>query len=208
MDRLDLGRGRDRRLRPGRMTWYVAATPGRNAPGGTSRPGIPSMAERSGSLCLAAGPVEVVFVREGDRWTHEVRCRGATVCASVEGAWPAAGDPRWPASPALQEVTAAPPGARPALLAVGHAGRSHYAASVAADPGAADTLVFEFACRVVEQPGWLGSTYRLPGAGPEPVRIAAADPGGDLPRTVRWSYRIGPEGIVAAGRADGPARPA
>jgi hypothetical protein len=105
-------------------------------------------------------------------------------------------------------VTAAPPGARPALLAVGHAGRSHYAASVAADPAAADTLLFEIACRVVEQPGWLGSTYRLPGAAAGPVRIAAADPGGGLPRTVRWSYRIGPGGIVSGGQADAPARPA
>lgn len=165
------------------------------------------MAERNGSLCLAAGVVEVVFVREGDRWTHEVRCRGATVCASVEGAWSAAGDPRWPASPALQEVTAAPPGARPALLAVGHAGRSHFSASVAVDPEAADSLVFEIACRVVEPPGWLGSTYRMPGTAAETVRIAATDPGSGLPRTVRWSYRIGPGGILAAGRADGPARP-
>jgi hypothetical protein len=166
------------------------------------------MTERKAALCLAAGVVEVAFVWEGDRWTHHVRCRGATVCTSIEGAWPAGGDARWPASPALQEVTLSAPGARPALLAVGHAGRSHYAASVAVDPEEADTLRFEIACRLAEEPGWVGSTYRMPGADPDPVRIAAPDPGGSLPRTVRWSYRIGPAGFVAAGRPSVPGRPA
>ena len=92
------------------------------------------MTERKATVRLAAGAVEVAFVWDGDRWTHHVRCRGATICTSVEGAWPAGGDPRWPASPALQEVTPAAPGAGAAVLAVGHAGRSHYAASVAVDP--------------------------------------------------------------------------
>jgi hypothetical protein len=165
------------------------------------------MTERRAALCLAAGVIEVAFVREGDRWTHAVRCRGATLCTSLEGAWPAGGDPRWPASPALQEVTPAAAGGRPALLAVGHAGRSHYSASVAADPDDADSLRFEIACRIAEEPGWVGSTYRMPGADPDLVRIAAADPGGSLPRTLRWSYRIGPAGLVASGPAGGPGRP-
>jgi len=164
------------------------------------------MTARKAALSLAAGPVEVVFLWEGDRWMHQVRCRGVTVCTSVEGEWPTGGDPRWPASPALQEVTPAAAGAGPALLAIGHAGRSHFATSVAADPADAGTLRFEIACRVAEEPGWLGSTYRVPGAGSDPVRIAAADPGGSLPRTVRWSYRIGPAGIIAGSPGDGPPR--
>lgn len=162
------------------------------------------MTERKATVSLAAGVVEVAFVWDGDRWTHHVRCRGATVCASVEGAWPAGGDPRWPASPALQEVTSAARGARPALLAVGHAGRSHYAASVDVDPDGTDTLRFEIACRLAEEPGWVGSTYRMPGSDAAPMRIAAPDPGGILPRTVRWSYTIGPAGLAASG----PPRPA
>ena len=156
-------------------------------------------------LRLAAGDLEVTFEWAGDRWRHRIAHRGRLVAESVEGP-EAGGDPRWPLSPALQEVSAGGTADRPVLLAVGAAGRSHFSASVAADPGAPDTVVVEIACRIREAPGWLGTTYR--GASGDVVRVAAAAEG-PPPRTVRWSYRVGPGGVVPeATDRERPARPA
>jgi hypothetical protein len=164
------------------------------------------MPERRPSLRLAAGALEVVFEWAGDRWAHSVFRGGELLAASVEGPWPAGGDPRWPASPALQEVMAEAAGGRPALLALGHAGRSHYSASVAADPDSADTLRFELACRIATEPVWIGSTYRRPGEASGPAVVRAADPGGGLPRTVQWRYAWGPDGLAAGGPPAGAGR--
>jgi hypothetical protein len=145
---------------------------------------------------IAAGRTVVEFTWDGDRWRHSVTVADRLVADSVEGGVDTAADPRWPASPVLVEVSLAGPADRPALLAVGLAGRSHFAASVAgaAEP---DTLLFEIACRLHEPPIWLGSTYRT---GPDPadiVRIPAPALDGTLPATLRWTYTIGPRGLLA-----------
>ena len=154
-------------------------------------------------LSLAVGDLAVIFEWAGDRWRHRVMHRGRTVAESVEGPGPA-GDADWPASPPCQEVAAAAP-ERPALLAVGAAGRSHFAASVAADPARPDTVLVEVACRIREPAGWLGSTYR--GAGGGTVHVAAAAAAAP-PHTVCWAYRIGPMGVepAAAGAEPPPGR--
>jgi hypothetical protein len=154
-------------------------------------------------VSFAAGAARVAFVWRCDRWSHEVTLpagsAGGTGWHSLDGPWPTAGDPRWPASPALVEVTwiegpggSSPPAAAgPAILGVGMAGRSHFSASVVRDPLVADAVRFEIACRLHDGPGWIGSTYRQ---GPLLVRIEAEATGG-LPRTVVWSYSLGPDGI-------------
>ena len=87
-------------------------------------------------------------------------------------------------------------GGRPVVLGVGQAGRSHYAASVAPHESLPDTLVFELACRIQEPPGWLGSTYRAEPAGTLLALVAAGDAAAP-PRTVRWTYHVGPLGVAA-----------
>lgn len=165
-----------------------------------------------GGRCrLEHGPVEVTFVREGDRWRHVVAVDGEVVARSVEGPWPPGGDDRWPASPVITEVLEVAAAGGPALAGVGRAGRSHFSLSVAAVHGQPATLLIEVACRIHDGPGWLGSTYRLVAAEPSPgpqgggaetddvLRIPATDhEAGGLPRTVRWSYVIGSAGIAPA----------
>ena len=117
----------------------------------------------------------------------------------------AAADPRWPASPVLTEVSLVGAAGRPAIVGLGLAGRSHFSVSVAAHPDRPDTLLFEVACRIQEPPGWLGSTYRAADGGS--VQAAPQAVGTDLPRTVQWSYAVGPGGVVPLPTAAGPRRP-
>jgi hypothetical protein len=154
---------------------------------------------------LQAGATRLVFRWHADRWSHALapapvsgqESAAHAEWASLDGAWPADGDPRWPASPVLVELSRLPGhGAAATIVGVGMAGRSHYSASVGRDPLVADAVRFEIACRLHDGPGWLGSTYRvIDGQGPRLVRIEAACSSGPLPRTVEWSYSIGPQGI-------------
>ena len=157
--------------------------------GGPSRPAI----------ALAAGRTEVVFTWAGDRWRHVVTVAGGPPWESVDAAGD--GDPRWPASPPLVEVSRVETGGGPALAAVGLAGRSHFSASVIAHPSAADTLLFEVACRLHEPPGWLGSSYRRADG---MIRVKAPGAAAALPATVRWAYAIGPGGVRPLPGDDGP----
>lgn len=148
-------------------------------------------------LSLAAGSLTVTFDWRGDRWGHRVAVGGSLVGASVEGPVDEAGDPRWPASPVLTEVTPTTAAGRPAIVGVGLAGRSHFSASFTPHPALADTVLVEIACRVQEPPAWLGSTYLA--ADGRLRRLTAGDTAdGGLPRTIQWSYLCGPRGIVAA----------
>jgi hypothetical protein len=81
-----------------------------------------------------------------------------------------------------------------AIVGVGLAGRSHFSASIASDPHAADVIRFEIACRLHEPPGWIGSTYRQ---GDRLFRLTPLDDSTALPRTVVWAYSIGPTGITS-----------
>jgi hypothetical protein len=114
---------------------------------------------------------------------------------SVEGPLLPGDDPRWPASPALQNVTSVHTAAGPALVGVGLSGRSHFSATILPDPTVPRAFRFEIACRLHEADGWLGSTYR---SGGRIWRIAATPPPGPLPRTVTWAYSLGPDGPFAA----------
>jgi hypothetical protein len=156
---------------------------------------------------IAAGSIAATFTWAGDRWVHRIVPGPAGENDGYESydiPWPPADDPRWPTSPVLVELSwvavprAAAPGGRPggerAVVGVGLAGRSHFSASIAPDPRAADTLRFEIACRLHEPPVWLGSTYRT---ATELIRITACDGSTVLPRTVVWGYSVGPLGIVA-----------
>lgn len=148
------------------------------------------MQEGAEGVRLAVGRLEVSFRRLGDRWGHEVTLEGRLLVRSVEGA-AADGDPRWPRSPVLTEVMTVDGAGGPAVVGVGLAGRSHFSAAFRADPGRADTLLCELACRIQERPEWLGSTYAGPADENTAVAAAAAEP----PATVRWTYRLGPAGI-------------
>lgn len=152
-------------------------------------------------LILAFGAVEVRFEWRGDRWGHAIRFDetvdrpDGSGWRSVEGPLPH-GDDRWPASPVLVEIHAqgGPDGV--AVIGLGLAGRSHFSASVGPDPRAPGSIRFDLAARIHAHPGSLGSTYRREGTDAttlrvEPLPVADAP----LPRTVEWSYRIGPTGI-------------
>ena len=146
---------------------------------------------------LHVGPTAAVFTWSGDRWTHRITTGGETDAWTSFDGPSLADDPRWPASPVLVELSRvdlpqAGAGGGSAIVGVGLAGRSHFSASIAADPEATDAIRFEIACRLHEHPLWLGSTYRTGG---QLVQLTAGDALATLPRTVVWAYSIGPQGI-------------
>lgn len=163
---------------------------------------------------MTVGKLELQFRWESDRWSHRVSIAGRPCWQSVEATSNNAVfqqlgiTPHWPASPVFTEVSLVATGTGPALLAVGRAGRSHFSASLAAAQAEPDTILAELACRLQEQPGWLGSAYQpLRGAGqtePEadwviirpPVEVEL-----QLPATVIWAYHLTPAGIRAVSPA-------
>ncbi len=103
--------------------------------------------------------LRVTWQRDEDRYGHVIAyVTGARATACLTSELGRERDP-WPASPPLQQcsVESATRG-RQLGLAVGMAGKSHWSQSVEADPAALG-LVFELACRVQQQPLWLGSSY-------------------------------------------------
>lgn len=165
---------------------------------------MPKPAAKDFSVVLDG--VEIVFSWQGDRWSHAIRFPGAGDAAtwrSVEGAREPEGDVAWPASPVIAEVS--PVASARAVVGVGRAGKSHFSVSFTAQPSdeSGPRILVECACRIHEPPGWLGSTYEQAGSAGTParlVRIPATIPSGvdaPLPRTVTWSYVVGPTGPVA-----------
>ncbi len=155
---------------------------------------------------LAAGATIVEFRRAGDRWRHAISTSDGRVWQSVEGSADPAGDPRWPASPVLTEVTLTQAGGRSAVLGLGLAGRSHFSLCVTIHASEPNTLLFEAACRLGDMPGWLGSTYCPPGG--DTISLEPLGPAPTPPATVLWSYLVGPGGPTllpspAFGRAAG-----
>ena len=157
---------------------------------------------------LVVGEVELQFHWQVDRWAHRLLHNGLVCWQSVEDtpAGNAVGtldiSAKWPASPVFTEVSLIDTATGPAVLAVGRAGRSHFSASMAAAQAEPDTIVAELACRLQEQPGWLGSMYQpRPASGRErPVAdwLAIRPPAmaeQRLPATITWSYQLAPTGI-------------
>ena len=155
-------------------------------------------------VSLTLGRTTVRFTWRHDRWTHEILFPDGAAWRSLEGPSAEGGDDRWPASPVLVELSLLEQPSGTAVLGVGLAGRSHFSASIGPDPAQGDRIRFEFACRVTEAPGWLGSTY----AGPAGiVRIVPAPGAVRPPATVEWGYELGPEGVRPLGAARIHVRP-
>jgi len=167
-------------------------------------------AQRYAAQVMPCGDFVVRFEWIGDRWSHRVLVDGATVLESIEGPWPPANDPRWPASPAIVELDRVDLGDGPAIVGLGLAGRSHYSVTFTVDRRDTARLLVQAACRLHEQAGWVGSTYKQPDAPParspriEPlpgctlergsglIRLRAGDGSASGPATVAWGYHIGP----------------
>lgn len=145
-------------------------------------------------LTLIIGPVTFTFTWAGDRWSHVVALADGREWRSVEGARAVDGDPRWPASPVLVEVSPMQTSHGPAILGVGLAGRSHFSASMSGNPADPAQVWCEIACRLNEPPVWLGSTYRGP-AGTVTVEPSPAPT--TLPATVRWGYSLSAAGLAS-----------
>jgi hypothetical protein len=161
-------------------------------------------------VVIECGLLRIEFVWSADRYNHRILTsapHGEYSLTSREGR----PDEKWPPSPPLQSLHLEdrPGGIRIAML-VGMAGRSHWSMSVEADR-THSRLLFDVACRVFEEPVWLGSRYdcllpenhsnselqiepRLPAAvQPENMqRLAISIPleRGPLPRTIRWIYTV------------------
>lgn len=124
---------------------------------------------------IDVGRWRLEFLWLGDRFAHTLARRAPAglddeprpLWASVEGA----PDLAWPPSPALQYLhrESRPGGVEVALL-VGQAGKSHWSLSIALDPDP-DSVTWEVACRVHDEPTWLGSSYRSTSSDPQrPLR--------------------------------------
>jgi hypothetical protein len=161
-------------------------------------------------VAIECGLLRIEFVWSADRYRHRILTsapHGESILTSREGR----ADEKWPPSPPLQSLHLEDrPGGVPLSMLVGMAGRSHWSMSVEAD-AERGRLVFDVACRVSEQPLWLGSSYDsspakngvslglkieplLPAAlhceNPERAAILAPSESGPLPRTIRWSYSV------------------
>lgn len=157
------------------------------------------------SVRIAAGATEAVFEWREDRFRHRVKTVSSEgmplVFESIEGVEDAGGhpDPRWPASPVIAALAEGDPGGG-AMVGIGSAGRSHFSLAVTPHATLRDTLVFEVACRVRDAPERLGSAYRRTAPEGDVVMLGPERESGDsgLPRTIRWTYSIGPAGIAPA----------
>ena len=102
---------------------------------------------------VAGRALRVVFDWHVDRFTHTVGVVDGDhfepLLVSVEGM----ADDHWPRNPAFQNLSMM----ESTALLVGMAGTSHYSASVEAVSSA---IRFDMACRVKQQPEYLGSEYQ------------------------------------------------
>ena len=161
-------------------------------------------------ISFEIGRISVEFSWNNDRWHHCFRIDQKNCLQSVEKdgitqnngnqTVPHGISDTWPASPVITEVTPTKAMGRPALVAIGLAGRSHFSASLTASDAEKDSMLVEVACRAQEAPKWLGSTYFQYGESPTDALIAIqpkAIDTFDKPMTILWSYRISVGGIEA-----------
>ena len=102
--------------------------------------------------------LRLTFSWTGDRYAQQVDYCGplgtTPLLTSLEGNDQAV----WPASPPLQQLTFEERPRGPIALLIGMAGSSHWSVSVETDTARAE-IVFDVACRMSQQPLFLGSTY-------------------------------------------------
>ncbi|MFK8112834.1 MAG: hypothetical protein AB8B91_11560 [Rubripirellula sp.] len=122
----------------------------------------------------SVAPIELVgpdnqltvrFFWNGDRFAHELICRGQSIASSIDGD----AENAWPPSPPIQQLSLESIDGKDVVLGVGAAGRGHWSISVQFT--ANSTVKFELACRGKEPPQFLGSSYRLESQ----VSLAPAD---------------------------------
>lgn len=110
---------------------------------------------------LQAGDLKVAFFKLCDRFSHRVLVKHdenwSVVLESIEGS----DQESWPASPPFQQIVGEPIGkdGRMVLLGVGLSGTGHWSVSV--DENDSGAIVFDVACRVSGDFGFLGSTWKL-----------------------------------------------
>ena len=177
------------------------------------------------SHVLRSKSLQLTLIWQHDRWGHEIVGLGAEniVWRSREGT----SEDLWPPSPALQDlhVVAGPNGGFTALL-VGSTSVAHWSVSMEAD-AENDQLKFDVACRLKGAEGRFGNAYDSVGSCDkasstnlvvEPislsqgvpscrvqsdalgVSIVASDRNSIVPRTVRWTYVIRPQGVADVNR--------
>ena len=102
--------------------------------------------------------LRLTFSWIGDRYAQLVDYCGPTgttpLLTSLEGNDQVV----WPPSPPLQQLTFEERPRGPIALLIGMAGTSHWSVSVEADTARGE-IVFDVACRISQQPPFLGSTY-------------------------------------------------
>ncbi|MFV1964809.1 MAG: hypothetical protein ACC628_05260 [Pirellulaceae bacterium] len=103
--------------------------------------------------------IYIAFRRLEDRIAHTLGLRHGGIDRPLLTSLERTGEESWPSSPPLQQVSveSLPDGRRAAFL-VGMAGRSHWSLSIAEGACGQDWL-FDVACRVQQNPVWLGSSY-------------------------------------------------
>lgn len=110
---------------------------------------------------LQAGDLKVAFFKLCDRFSHRVLVKHdenwSVMLESIEGS----DQESWPASPPFQQIVGEPIGkdGRMVLLGVGLSGTGHWSVSV--DENDSGAIVFDVACRVSGDFGFLGSTWKL-----------------------------------------------
>ena len=120
--------------------------------------------------------LRLTFSWTGDRYAQQVDYCGPTgttlLLTSLEGNDQAV----WPPSPPLQQLTFEERPRGPIALLIGMAGTSHWSVSVETDTARAE-IVFDLACRMSQQPRFLGSSYlstqAVAAAQGQPVSLAA-----------------------------------
>ena len=108
------------------------------------------------SLSLPDSSLSLHFRWEVDRFVQSIDlCDGRSLKQTIED-----NSQIWPAAPPIQQLSLEHIDHSPVALGVGSAGKSHW--SMSAEIGriaGKDCFVFDCACRVKEQPGFLGTAY-------------------------------------------------
>ena len=95
--------------------------------------------------------------RDGDRFGSTVFLQDGAVVTPILRSIEGSDDDRWPASPVVQEVLRHELDEGTFLAGVGMAGTSHWSLAITAS---ADSIVFDYACRLKHTPDFWGRRTR------------------------------------------------